>query len=276
MKELSNKELRQLQETELEILIELDRICRKNKIEYSLCGGTLIGAIRHKGFIPWDDDIDVNMLRKDYDKFIKIVNKDLDKKRFYFQCIENDNDYGFPIAKLKRKDSIYAEAMSNRDIDKQNIWIDIFPIDNIKSNNFFGQLYYFKVYALKIILAYKDGFIGSVDTKKKKMFLNIAKILSIFYNRNLLKKRLQKLMRKYNNIDTKYAASFGGVYLGKEIFEKNLLEKNIETKFEGHNFRIPKKYDEYLRHYYGDYMQLPPEEKRIGHHYCEKIEFPKK
>lgn len=276
MKELNNKELRQLQEVELEILIEFDRICKKNNIDYSLCGGTLIGAVRHKGFIPWDDDIDVNMLRKDYDKFVKIVNKDLDKKRFFFQSMETDSSYGFPIAKLKRKDSLYVESSSTRDEEEQNIWIDIFPLDNIKSDNIFGKLYYFRIYALKIILAYKDGFVNSVDTKKKKIFLLITKILSFFYNRNRLFKKIQELMRKYNNIDTKYLASFGGVYLPKEITKKRLSEKTMYAEFENHKFRIITQYDEYLRHYYGDYMKLPPEEKRKGHHYCKKIKFPKK
>ena len=163
--ELDQKNLKKLKETELEILIELDRICKKHNIKYSLTGGTLLGAIRHNGFIPWDDDIDIDMTRKDYNKFREIQKTELDSKRFYLDCIETKENCGMLYAKLKRKDSIYIESSSNRDEKEQNIWIDIFPIDNISNNKLIRKYLIYKVYCLKIILMYKYGYIKNHNNK---------------------------------------------------------------------------------------------------------------
>ena len=103
MHKLTDKELKKLQKIELDILIEFDKICKKNNLRYVLVGGTLIGAIRHKGFIPWDDDIDVSMPRKDYNKFIKIQEKELNHNKYYFQSMETNDKFGLPFAKLRRK-----------------------------------------------------------------------------------------------------------------------------------------------------------------------------
>ena len=103
--QLDKSTLRKLQLVELEMLIELDRICRKNNIKYTIIGGTLIGALRNKGFIPWDDDIDVAMLRSEYEKFRDACKKDLDKTRFYFQDHRNTKGYRWGYGKLRRKDS---------------------------------------------------------------------------------------------------------------------------------------------------------------------------
>lgn len=271
---LNNEQLKKLHEVELDILIEFDRICRKYNLKYFLCGGTLIGAIRHNGFIPWDDDVDISMPRKDYEQFIEIQKKELNKDKYFLQCIETDKEYMNLAAKLKRKNSLYVEELSNRPIEDQNIFIDIFPVDNIPSDSKKYQLYYFKVYALKLIMEYKAGFIKKVNGSKKNFYLMIIKFLSIFYSKNKLSKKLQKLITKYNSEETKYVASFGGVYLGKEIVEKKLINDFIEVQFENHKFFAPKEYDKYLKHYYGDYMKLPPVEERTLPHYCKEIKFP--
>ena len=128
---LTDKQLKKLHDVELEILKEFDRICRKNKIEYYLIGGSLIGAVRHNGFIPWDDDVDVCLTRDNYDKFIKVQAKELDKKRFFFESIETDKECGMLFSKLKRKDSEYLEVTSSKDDSRAGIWIDVFAFDNI-------------------------------------------------------------------------------------------------------------------------------------------------
>ena len=267
---LTDKELKKLQKIELEILIEFDRICRKHNIKYTLSGGTLLGAIRHDGFIPWDDDIDINMTRKEYNKFIKCQKKDLNTDKFYLDCIETKDDCGMIYSKLKRKDSLYIETASNRDRSEQNIWIDIFPVDKIKSNK--SRLSCIRVYCLKIILMYKYGYIKTHDNR---IIFNIVRFLSIFFNKEKLKKKICKLLTKYNDIDTDYYVEYASTYLGKQIMRKRVYTDYTEHKFENKKFMITKHYDEYLKTLYDDYMKLPPEEDRINHHYVEKIKFPK-
>ena len=134
MKKATKQQLRKVQLIELEILKEFDKICKDNHLRYILVGGTLIGAIRHNGFIPWDDDIDISMPRKDYNKFIKIQKKQLNHQKYYFQCMETENEFGLPFGKIRRKGSIYSETTCPLDEKKQGIWIDIFPIDKIDNN----------------------------------------------------------------------------------------------------------------------------------------------
>lgn len=276
MKKLNDKELRKLQYVELDILKEFDRICRKHNIKYTLDGGTLIGAIRHNGFIPWDDDIDVSMLREDYEKFLKVQKDELDHSKYFIDSMDVSEDCWTLYTKLKRKDSIYSDITSNRPLDEQAIWIDIFPIDNIKSNNIFSKIYYMRVYILKIILMYKNNYIKSSNDKKKNKFMKYIKFVSIFYNSNRLKRRLKKYTQKYNNRKTKYMACFAGVYLNKEIVDSSYyLNGFTDHTFEDQKFYIVNEYDKLLRHFYNNYMELPKEEDRIGHHYTDEIRFPK-
>lgn len=274
LRKLEKNELEKLKKIELDMLIEFDKICRKNNIKYILCGGTLIGAIRHNGFIPWDDDIDICMLREDYNKFVKIYKKELNKK-YYFQSMENEEKCVTIFSKIRRKDSIYSESISNLDENKQGIWIDIFPVDNISDNKLISKFYMFRVIVLKILLSFKSG--NNVISKSfmKSIILKILKLISKLYNTNKLKKKLNLSINKFNNKKTYSVASYGGCYLFKEILKKEYFEDIIEHKFENHNFYIPKKYDELLRNYYGNYMKLPPKEKQVSNHYISEIKFPK-
>ena len=274
IRELTKKELKKVQEVELEILKEFDRICKKHNIKYFLAGGTCLGAVRHKGFIPWDDDIDVSMLRADYDKFIKVYKEDLNKEKFYLESPETDDNCGMLYAKLKRKDSIFAEAGKSRNIDEEGIWIDIFPMDNLCDNKFLGKLYLYRTYALKIIMMNKYGYIEYTNNKKRNIIIGCVKFLSLFFNKKRLKKKLCRMTRKFNNRDTNTLLCFAGVYLKKEIFNKEVFKNSIETDFEDLKSYIPVGYDKYLTQFYGDYMKLPPKEKRVGHHEIIKLKFP--
>lgn len=262
---LEGKKLRKLQMTEYDILVELDRICRKHDITYFLAGGTLIGAVRHDGFIPWDDDIDVSMTRDNYDKFIEVCSKELDSSKYYLESLETDDDCGMLYAKIRRKGSQYLEFTSERDFDKTGIWIDIFPIDKIKGDSFWYQLKFKYIYCMKMILLKKYGHLSAMEDKKKNFIIKIIGLLSIFYNKERLKRRLVKFMTKDNKKNTKKLVSYAGVYVGKEIFDSDCLDDVVEHKFEKGKFYIPKNYDKYLTHYYGDYMKLPPKEKRVTH-----------
>ena len=123
---LSSEELRKLQRIELEMLIEVDRICQKHNIQYSLDGGTLLGAVRHKGFIPWDDDIDVIMLRKEYAKFRRVCKKELDTARFFLQDYKSDPYYRWGWAKIRRENTEHVRLGQEFLKQKTGIFIDIF------------------------------------------------------------------------------------------------------------------------------------------------------
>ena len=129
---LSSEELRKLQRIELEMLIEVDRICQKHNIQYSLDGGTLLGAVRHKGFIPWDDDIDIGMKREDYTIFTQQFNHG-DNKRYSFHCLENDKNYLYPMGKVLDNATVLYEP--NKEYGYQiAVYIDVFVYDHIPSD----------------------------------------------------------------------------------------------------------------------------------------------
>lgn len=134
MIELDKDTLRRLQHTELELLREVDRICRKNHIHYNIIAGTLLGAVRHGGFIPWDDDADVAMMRQDYEKFCKVCVTDLDMEKFYFQDQKNTKGYRWGYGKLRRKDTLFLREYQEHMPYGQGVFIDIFPLDYVPEN----------------------------------------------------------------------------------------------------------------------------------------------
>lgn len=131
--------LRELQLIELEMLIELDRICRKHQIRYTLIGGTLLGAVRHKGFVPWDDDVDVAMLRADYDKFLRISKQEMDQDRFYFHDRFLSKGYRWSLGKMRRKNTAFVRTNTEFMPYEQGVWIDVLPLDYVP-NSRLGQV----------------------------------------------------------------------------------------------------------------------------------------
>lgn len=139
MQPLSPQELRRLQLIELELLLELDRICRKNGIRYTIIGGTLLGAVRHEGFIPWDDDADVGMLRSDYETFIKACDTELDQERFYFQERFQTEGYRWGYGKLRRMRTSFVRPASEDMPYEQGVYIDVMPLDYVPDSRM-GQV----------------------------------------------------------------------------------------------------------------------------------------
>jgi len=270
-------DIRDVQKVQIEILLEFDRICKKNNIKYQLFAGTLLGAIRHKGFIPWDDDIDVCMLRKDYNKFIEACKEDLDEK-YFLQTYETDPDYILQYAKIRKNNTLFIEQSTSECQMHHGIYIDIFPLDNIMANTLLGRLQLMLMYIL-----------GRINLSRVKMLCMNAKKpverrLSIVFH-YILKiipkawtdKLLTKIACIFEGKDTKYIANLtNGVT--KEILTRFTMEKDsfydtIEWEFEGHMFPVPKNYREVLTRNFGDYMKLPPEEERYPHHGIIKIDF---
>lgn len=248
-----NKEiLRKTQIIMLDELMQVDRICKKYNISYWLDSGTFLGAIRHKGFIPWDDDLDICMLEEDYKKFLKIAKKEL-TKNIFLQTNETDKHYmWFPYAKLRDRNSIFIENRHQKNkFFHQGIYIDIFEMrmfnNKIKKINF---LYFVcqKLEQIKILQEENKY----LFLKKIALFLKINKLAS--YILNLFVEKIN------NNSIIGYRYLFSQLHKYKDIFPLS------EIEFEGHKFPCPNNADAYLKELYGDtYMELPPEKERVWH-----------
>ena len=188
MIKLDNNMLRQLQMIQLEMLIEVDRICKKCGIYYNIIAGTLLGAIRHEGYIPWDDDADVALLRPEYEKFRNACKKELDKSRFVFQDHRNTKGYRWGYGKLRRKDTLFLREHQEHMPYMQGIYIDIFPLDGVPDNYFLRSIKNFECFCIRKILWAKVGRIAEKNFLKRQVYklLDIIPEKFVFYYYHLM------------------------------------------------------------------------------------------
>lgn len=263
-----NEKLKQI---ELDLLKIFAEICDNNNLKYFLIGGTLLGAVRHKGFIPWDDDIDVGMPRKDYEKFIKIAQKQL-PEYIFLQTNKTDPKYPQNFAKLRNCNTTFIEtAVKNLKIN-HGIYIDVFPFDAVPNDKFKQKVILFKskLLSVRIQELYTVENIGAVKSLRNKVIINLLKL---FYHTPYDAVRAkEKLNRNYENIKTDYLFNFSGAWGKKEISPRIWFDESIKLQFQDCMFSCPKRYDEYLNRIYGDYMRYPPVEQRVSHHYTEIID----
>lgn len=267
--------LKKVQNVQLEILKEFDRICRKNNITYQLWAGTLLGAIRHEGFIPWDDDIDVAMLRSDYEKFISICNKELDDK-YFIQTFKTDPNSQSLFAKIKKNGTIYRENRVKNTEMHHGIFIDIFPLDNVKDNK---KYYTIKLkiasFLYRIHIGLATAYDDASNAKKK-----IKSVLNKLINNKIkfkLKNIIEKLITYENKNDSNYINHLtNGINierLDKFLVKKDTFNNVIEKSFEGEKFFVPENYDDLLKNIYGNYMELPPIDQQTPHHGIVEVKF---
>lgn len=266
---LSAEKLRQAQLVELEILLEFDRICKENDLTYQLFSGTLLGAVRHNGFIPWDDDIDVAMLRKDYNKFLSIYSNATNSK-YFLQSYETDPNFFRQFARLRKNFTLYLQE-SYKDIDMHHgIFIDIFPFDNVKIDSVMEE---FRYKLIRIIS--RINIIRNMGISKKSNFLKRSLGWIIESSNRIIKKstydKLETKIMEYNEKTdciyiTHLTESMGSNAHKRCIVKKKDFYNQIEWEFEKHLFPIPRNYDEILTNQYGNYMCLPPADKRVPHH----------
>ena len=257
MKELDINEIRSYQ---LGILTEVDSFCKRNNICYSLSGGTLIGAVRHNGYIPWDDDIDIMMLREDYERFCNEFKSEHCKVYTH----KNTKEYDYTFAKVS-DERTFLEEYSNQD-NILGINIDVFPIDNYSNDLVLSKKSYRIVEFYRNLLTLK---IVKV-TKKRSLIKNLILLLSQIILSVISKKKLVRLIDKkakcWNSQKTDYVGCIVWGYGLKERTSSIVFEEYTDVDFEGSKFKAVKDYNAYLSNLYGDYMKLPPLEKRITHH----------
>lgn len=269
--------IKDAQEVELEILLEFDRICKKHNINYFLYSGTLLGAIRHKGFIPWDDDIDVCMLREEYDKFMKIAMNELDNK-YFLQNYDTDRNYPLQFSKLRKNNTTYMEVNLSNLKMHQGIFIDIFPYDNSEPNTFLGKLQRIIVEKMILINLCRNKERNKQSQNKLiilfRMFCYyILKIIP----KTLIDKFITKISTLFNNKNTEYISDLSSSKrkstYDRFTIKRNVFKSKIFCEFEGYKFPVPKDYDYVLTKNYGDYMKLPAEKEQKPHHGINKISF---
>ena len=250
-----------LQNIILNIMQDIDLICKKNDIQYYIIGGTALGAVRHGGFIPWDDDLDIAMTRDNYEKFCKIFREQSDKNKYYFQ--ESLVDWSGYYSKVRLLGTYLGEVEFERNIPKakRGIFIDIFPLDKVP-NKRISQLFWY--FCGKILVAHallKRGY--STATLKKKIImaltfpLYLKPIHNLFYN----------YIRTYNNKQTNYMGGFTLISNFKNTITPTYIwGKPVYVNFETIQLQASSENDKFLKFYFGDYMQMPPINARFSKH----------
>ncbi len=252
--------LRKLQMIELEMLVEVDRICRENHIPYMMIGGTLLGAVRHEGFIPWDDDADLAMLRKDYDRFRKVCEKELDQERFYFQDAWNTEGYRWSYGKLRRKNTLFLREHQEHMPYEQGVFIDIFPVDGVPDNHILRAFNNFHCFCIRKVFWSEVGKYEDENMVKRILFSVISKI-----PREKTLAHYEKLIKKCNKKCTKKVRFVLQPLPNKGGYMREWFEEQGDYIFEGSVLKGIKNYHDCLTYEFGSYMELPPVEERKVH-----------
>ena len=270
---LTMEQVKQIQRVLLMVLEDIDTICRENNLNYILIGGTAIGCVRHKGFIPWDDDVDVAIPRSDYEKFAQIIRQKYSEKYSLTDAIR-ENNFGKNIPKLRLKETVY-QTLLKVDPQDREISADIFIIENVENSTLIKYLHGFLCLAIGYLLSCRrladkeEFFRGIYKGKGFKFKAGIGKLLGFA---SLVKwahwsESIYSLCKNDNTRDVSVPTD-DRHFLG-EIFPREVMCDAIDAEYEGKIFRIPKAYDRYLTKRYGSYMEIPPAEKQVLSVYSE-------
>lgn len=276
---MDGKTLREVQLTQLSIAKEIKRICEKHNIDYFLDGGTMLGAVRHKGFIPWDDDMDIGMTRENYNRFIEVAKSELSEE-YFLQTWETDQYYPMPFAKVRKNGTLFVENNFEKSKMHQGIYVDVFPYDYFpatkrkqkrfwRKKNFLSSLLLMKCKSVKFL---------SNNNTALKVFLKLCmftfiKFICIFNSKRRIVQRYEKLITKYNDKTSGIVYEQTQCYkFGHFVIPENCICGRIDLPFEDTQFKCLENYHQYLSTLYGDYMTPPPEEKRAVGHYIVKVE----
>lgn len=260
-------ELKELKVIQLDITQALHDFCADNDLKYSLADGTLLGAVRHNGYIPWDDDIDVFLLRKDYQKLQKLFPKKY-KGYLDFVTLETDEKWDRPYGKIHDTRTIMKENTSSP--YELGINIDVFPLDDVPDNEDEWLKYDKKRHLFRQLFDAKFVKLSSNRSLMKNLILALSKFILLPVSTRQYAFYLSRLAQKYDgqNMGRLYDTTFG-LLKGNHPFAKSDFESVVLRPFEDRQFYIMNGWDDCLTNIFGDYMQLPPAEKRVSHHAFE-------
>jgi lipopolysaccharide cholinephosphotransferase len=254
-------ETRKMQLKLLEMMKDFHEICIENDINYYIIGGTLLGAVRHKGFIPWDDDIDIGLPRNDYEKLLSL-SKELIPDYFAFRDFHSESDAHSIVTKLYHRNTTLIERQVNNKVG--GIYIDIFPLDGCGNNALSAKMHFKKIRLLKFIVFLNAK---GVDLKG---YDTLRKLINFFDNKKIFL-YFDKLLKSRNFHKYKFCGNLVGAWGEKEILHHEIFGQPTIYQFEDGFFYGPEKPHEYLSTLYGEYMKLPPLDKQVSHHDFEYL-----
>ena len=263
-----NEILNQLHSVEAELLKESVRIFNDNDISYYVIGGTLLGAVRHKGFIPWDDDIDIAVPRNDYVRLISIM-QDTENRVVGMHYYKTEPElYYYPVRLYHRQYAIKDPRDKERD---SNPWIDILPIDGLPDGYIRRKIFKMRMMYYRFLLGlhYSGNLRDIRRSLPERIVIRFAQITGIGrrVDPTKVKDRIDRLLSSNPSDECAYKGTCMGAYFFREFVPAEYFGNGTDVTFEGMTVRGPEQTDKYLRHMYGDYMQLPPEEERVVHIY---------
>lgn len=264
---LTAEQLQSLKKCERDMLACFVDICNKHGIQYFVQGGTLLGAVRHGGFIPWDDDIDVSLMRDEYEKFLAVAEKEL-PEYYFLQTKDTDPEYPNNFAKIRDSRTTFFETSAKNLNINHGAYIDIFPLDNYPRG---AKAKIFEIKKKLLTWRINKAFYLPNMSFKSKV---ITFITMLIYPS--LKGAIEKREKLYTSVaESERVVNNSGAWLQKEIIPKEWVQNSIRMEFEGIKVNVSDKYDEWLTYVYGDYMSLPPENERVGHHYVDLFDMNK-
>lgn len=269
MNELS---LREVQLMQLDLMKLVDKFCLEHDIQYYLIAGSCLGAVRHGGFIPWDDDIDIAMMRGDYERFIELFNTKFPSKKYFLQNAQTDPYFSLSLSRICiRGTFVQIDSEKHFKVSK-NTYIDVFPLDNVPDEESLRAKQMAKLKRIDRLISLKEYHLyrNKVFEKITKQFVSLC--LS-FIPISFLKKRRHLVMTAYDCVNTQCVCSTTSKYgYYKQIMDRTIYGRPVRICFENIEFNAPEKTNDYLNHLYGsNFMQIPPEDKRVKPHKVFKI-----
>ncbi|KRL02141.1 LicD family protein [Liquorilactobacillus capillatus] len=265
-----------LHSSELKLVESFSRFCDLNNLEYFLMGGTFLGAVRHQGFIPWDDDIDVGMPRADYEKMCSLIARNDNKiDSFPFKTFKNSDTSEY-VARLENPKTRIIDR-SAVDAEERSSWMDIFALDGMPNNNFARKVHSFNLLRLRLMLKYSEFNKVSVNYTERsfieKSLIKVGKIIQPekWLNTRKCLNKLDQALQKYPYESSEYVVNFMGAYKLREMFPKRLYDDTRDYTFENLSLRGARDYDVILSQLYGSNYMEPPSEQMKNKHFTEVV-----
>ncbi|HAM64171.1 MAG: hypothetical protein A2Y20_01200 [Firmicutes bacterium GWF2_51_9] len=259
---------------QLEMALEVKRICEKHAIRYFLVAGTLLGAMRHQGFIPWDDDLDIAMAREDYNRFIEVCKDDL-SPLYFLQTSRSEDEFGFLFAKLRKKNTKFVECNAQNVRIDHGVFIDIFPFDNAPDSMLMRRKHALVNEVLRRILLAKLGYSIAKEGQIAKQVLYIMLgLISRLVSKETLRRLIEANATRYLNQETSAFVNLGGSYpYMTEVIPKEWIFPFSYLPFEGQELPVPSNSNAILTQFYGEFKTLPPIGRRQCRHLTTEIDF---